>query len=190
MVLLNFAPQSRPAIQQFAPSLSGSAACSHKSITPFLAILSKSLDFNSFRCHAFELPRGARHKLLARNLESELHPARRERGPRVRPHTSFFHGSQTGSAQPSNPTPTLSFHALTTIKSCNPFVLTFIQTAGGVYPPSPLFQRFKVHQPRPHPNALKFSSLFTLSTVNCQLLTNLSRTSHQSPVTSNDPAAH
>ncbi len=188
MVLLNFAPQSRPAIQQFAPSLSGSAACSHKSlslflardpknvpITPFLAI-SKSLDFNSFRCHAFELPRGARHKLLARNLESELHPARRERGPRVRPHTSFFHGSQTGSAQPSNPTPTLSFHALTTIKSCNPFVLTFIQNAGGVYPPSPLFQAQSsvaaTASQRPE-------VLFSFHTVNCQLSTDFFPTSHE-----------
>ncbi len=159
-------------------------------ITPFVATLPKSLDFKSFRCHTSETPPGGLHNWLTRSLESGLHAACRERSLRVSPRSAFFHHAQTGSAQPSNPLPPLSFHALTNCKFSNSFVLTFIQTAGGVYPPSPLFQRFKVHQPRPHPNALKFSSLFTLSTVNCQLLTNLSPTSHKSRVTNNDPAAH
>src|SRR6266567_1334930 len=106
-------------------------------ITPFVATLPKSLDFKSFRCHTSETPPGGLHNWLTRSLESGLHAACRERSLRISPRSSFLHGSQTGSAQPSNPTPTLSF-------------------------------------------------LFTLSTVNCQLLTNLSRTSHQSPVTSHE----
>jgi hypothetical protein len=161
----------------------------HESLSPFLATLPKSLSFKSFPSHTSEIPPGGPHNWLTRNLESELHPARRERSPRVSPRSSFLHGSQTGSALRSNPTTPLSFHALTNCKFSNSFVLTFIQNGGGV-PPSPLFQRFKVHRPRPHPNALKLSSFFTLSTVNCQLLTNLSPTSHQSRVTNNDPATH
>ncbi len=49
----------------------------------------------------------------------------------------------------------------------------------GVYPLRHS-SRLKVQQPRSYPNALKFYSLFTLSTVNCRLLTNLSPTSHES----------
>src|SRR6266478_3642434 len=129
----------------------------YESITPFLATLPKSLDFNSFRCHTSEPPRGARHKLLTRNLAAEFLPASCERCPRVSPPSAFFHRVRTGYALPSNPTTPLSFHALTNCKFSNSFVLTFIQNGGGVHLHHSS-RGSKVHQPRPHPNALKFSS--------------------------------
>ncbi len=152
-------------------------------ITPFVATLPKSLDFKSFRCHTSETPPGGLHNWLTRNLESELHPACRERSPRISPRSSFLHGSQTGSALRSNPTTPLSFHALTNCKFSNSFVLTFIQTAGGVYPPSPLFQAQSsvaaTASQRPE-------VLFSFHTVNCQLSTVDQSLSHESPVTSHE----
>src|SRR5712692_3559851 len=159
----------------------------HESLSLFLATLPKSLNFKSFPCHTSEIPPGGLHNWLTRNLESELHPACRERSLRVSPRSSFLHGSQTGSALRSNPTTPLSFHALTNCKFSNFFVLTFIQNGGGV-PPSPLFQRL---QSSSVATASQRPEVFlSLHTVNFQLLTNLSPTSHQSRVTNNDPATH
>ena len=157
----------------------------HSPITPFLATLPKSLDSKSFPCHTSETLPGRLQKWLTRNLESELHPACREQSPRVSPRSAFVHHPQTGSAQPSNPLPPLSFHALTTIKSCNPFVLKFIQTAGGVYPPSPLFPRFQSSSAATA--SQRPEAFFFLHTVNCQLSTVDQSLPHQSPVTSHEP---
>ena len=154
-------------------------------ITPFLATLPKSLDFNSFRCHTSEPPRGARHKLLTRNLAAEFLPASCERCPRVSPPSAFFHRVRTGYALPSNPTTPLSFHALTNCKFSNSFVLKFIQTAGGMYPPSPLFPRFQSSSAATA--SQRPEAFFFLHTINCQLSTVDQSLSHQSPVTSHEP---
>ncbi|SRR5229473_3508767 len=155
----------------------------YESLSLFLATLPKSLNFKSFPCHTSEIPPGGLHNWLTRNLESELHPACRERSLRVSPRSSFLHGSQTGSALRSNPTTPLSFHALTNCKFSNSFVLKFIQNGGGV-PPSPLFQRFQsssVATASQRPEVF-----FSFHTVTCQLSTVDQSLPHQSPVRSHE----
>ncbi len=101
-------------------------------VTPFIATLPKSLDFNSFACHTSEPPRGSRHILLTRNLKQRFHLPSVEVGASPEHLRSHFCPGQTLSfAVPPSKLP-LSFHALMNCKFSNSFVLIFMQIDGGV----------------------------------------------------------